>query len=107
MGNDVLFFPVVTKTEDELGQVEEVEEYSRMAFCEKKSTPQSEFFEAGRNGIKANCVLIPNTLDYNGESTVRYKDKVYSVYRTYERADDRIELYCEVRLGDQNRQSGE
>ena len=102
MGNDVLFFPVMTEVKDELNQVTEIEEYKRMAFCEKKSTPQTEFFEAGRNGIKANCVLIPNTLDYNGESKVRYKDKVYSVYRTYERADDCIELYCEVRSGDQD-----
>lgn len=102
MGNDVLFFPVVTEVKDELGQVEEVEDYLRMAFCEKKSTPQTEFFEAGRNGIKANCVLIPHVLDYSGESKVKYKDKVYSVYRTYERADDRIELYCEVRTGDQD-----
>lgn len=102
MGNDVLFFPVVTEVRDELNQVEEIEEYKRMAFCEKKSVPQSEFFEAGRSGIKASCVLIPNTLDYNGESKVRYKDKVYTVYRTYERADDRIELYCEVRAGDQD-----
>ena len=100
MGNDVLFFPIVTEVTDELGQVEETEEYVRMAFCEKKSTPQAEFFEAGRSDIKASCVLIPHTLDYNGESKVKYKDKVYSVYRTYERADERIELYCEVRLGD-------
>ena len=94
-----MFFPVVTEVRDELGQEEEIVEYERQVFCEKRSTPQTEFFEAGRSGIKANCVLIVHTLDYSEEDTLRYKDKVYSVYRTYERPDDRIELYCEVRSG--------
>ena len=97
MGNDIMYFPVTIKEEDELGQVVETETYSRMVFCEKRSTPQVEFFEAGRDGITASCVLITNVLDYEGESKVKYKEKVYSVYRTYERPDDRIELYCEVR----------
>jgi SPP1 family predicted phage head-tail adaptor len=99
MGNDILFFPIVTIVEDDLGQVEEIEEFIRQVFCEKKSVPQSEFFAAGQSGIKASVVLIVNIFDYQDETKVKYRDKVYHVYRTYERSDENIELYCAVKAG--------
>ncbi|MBJ8027759.1 phage head closure protein [Bacillus cereus group sp. N21] len=97
--NDILLFPVVTTIEDELGQKEEIKTFSRQVFCEKKSVPQSEFFQAGQSGIKASCVLLVHTFDYQDERKVKYHSKEYSIYRTYERDDERIELYCEVKAG--------
>ena len=97
--NDILFFPVVTTIEDDLGQVEEKEDFTRQVFCQKKSVPQSEFFQAGQSGIKAACVLIVYTLDYQEEQKVKYRKEEYSIYRTYERDDEKIELYCEVKAG--------
>ncbi|EJR67525.1 phage head closure protein [Bacillus toyonensis] len=98
--NDILLFPVVTTTKDELGQVEVVlVSFTRQVFCEKKSVSQSEFFQAGQNGFKPKCVLIVYTLDYQEEQKVKYREKEYSIYRTYERDDEKIELYCEVKKG--------
>lgn len=97
--NEILFFPVITSEEDSLGQIDESEVYSRQVFCEKKSIPQSEFFSAGQSGIKPNCILIVNVFDYQEETKIKYKDKIYSVYRTYEKNDETLELYCEVRAG--------
>nr|WP_042352463.1 phage head closure protein [Bacillus massiliigorillae] len=97
--SDIVFLPITTSTEDELGQVTEKEDYSRMVFCEKKSSPQSEFFQAGQSGIKASCVLIIHCLDYQDEVTVKFNNKIYHIYRTYERKDETIELYCEVKIG--------
>jgi len=97
--NDILFFPIVTTVIDELGQFDEVEEFTRQVFCKKKSIPQNEFFQAGQSGIKASCVLIVNFFDYQDEVKVKYNDKFYNVYRTYEKNDETIELYCEVRAG--------
>ncbi|PEE39389.1 phage head closure protein [Bacillus pseudomycoides] len=97
--NDILFFPVVTTVKDELGQIEEIEKFSRQVFCEKKSVPQSEFFQAGQSGIKASCTLIIHLLDYQEEQKVKYREKEYSIYRTYERNDEKVELYCEVKAG--------
>ncbi|PDY48449.1 phage head closure protein [Bacillus pseudomycoides] len=97
--NDILLFPVVTTIEDELGQKEEFEEFIRQVFCEKKSVPQSEFFQAGQSGIKASCTLIVHLLDYQEEQKVKYREKEYSIYRTYERNDEKVELYCEVKAG--------
>ncbi|PGC59216.1 phage head-tail adapter protein [Bacillus toyonensis] len=98
--NDILLFPVVTTNKDELGQVELVlVSFTRQVFCEKKSVSQSEFFQAGQNGFKPKCVLIVYTLDYQEEQKVKYREKEYSIYRTYERDDEKIELYCEVKKG--------
>lgn len=98
--NDILFFPAITTVKDELGQVEEIRDFTRQVFCKKKSVPQSEFFQAGQSGIKSACVLIVYVLDYQEEQKVKYREKEYSIYRTYERDDEKIELYCEVKAGD-------
>ncbi|PRT29448.1 phage head closure protein [Bacillus thuringiensis] len=98
--NDILLFPIVTVVEDELGQKEEIKTFNRQVFCEEKSIPQSEFFQAGQSGIKASCILIVHSLDYQEETKVKYGEKTYSVYRTYKRDDEKIELYCEVKAGD-------
>jgi SPP1 family predicted phage head-tail adaptor len=98
--NDVILFPVVTSQEDDLGQVVEGnEDFSRQVFCEKKSVSSDEFFKAGQNGLKAKYVFIVHLHDYQEETKVKYSEKVYSIYRTYERKDEKVELYCEVKAG--------
>ncbi|WP_242270999.1 phage head closure protein [Bacillus cereus group sp. BfR-BA-01425] len=97
--NDILFFPVVTTTKHDLGQIEVSEDFTRQVFFEKKSISQNEFFQAGQNGFKPKCVLIVYSLDYQEEQKVQYNNKTYIIYRTYERDDERIELYCEVKAG--------
>ena len=95
--NDILFFPIVKITKDELGQIEENEDYKRVVFCQKKSVPQSEFFNAGQSGIKAECVLVVNSLDFKNEKRVKFKNTIFDIYREYERKDERTELYCMVK----------
>jgi SPP1 family predicted phage head-tail adaptor len=97
--NDIAHFPIINSVQDDLGQAEDTEEFTRLVFCEKKSVPQSEFFQAGQSGIKASCVLVINLFDYQEETKVKYHEKIYHIYRTFERQDERIELYCEVRAG--------
>ncbi|PWE71453.1 phage head-tail adapter protein [Bacillus cereus] len=97
--NDILHFPIVTVIEDELGQKEEVRTFNRQVFCEKKSVSQNEFFQAGQNGFKPKCVLVVYAIDYQEEQKVKYRDKEYNIYRSYERNDEKIELYCEVKIG--------
>lgn len=97
--NEILHFATVTIVEDELGQKEEIKTFNRQVFCKKKSVPQSEYFQAGQSDIKASCVLIVHVLDYQEEREVKYHEKEYNIYRTYEREDEKIELYCEVVAG--------
>lgn len=100
--NHIAFFPIVTETEDDLGQVDSTESYTHQVFCHKRSAPQSEFFQAGTIGIKAACVLEVYTAEYNDDETVLIEGTVFHIYRTYERPDEKTELYCEVRRGDDN-----
>ena len=99
MFNEILFFPVVTVIEDELGQQIRTEDYSRMVFCDEKSIAQNEFFSAGQSGIKAARKLIVNSGDYQEEVKLKYKDKIYNIYRTYTTEDEKTELYCEFKVG--------
>lgn len=71
----------------------------RTVFCQADSVTRSEFFEAGRNGLNPEYRFTLFYADYNGERTVRYKDKYYGIYRTYHARTDIIELYAERKGG--------
>jgi len=77
----------------------ETPEY-RAVLAEKKPIRQQEFFEAGRNDIRPECAFVIWAFEYNEETRIRYGGLVYSVYRRHSRADEKVELYCEVRLGE-------
>lgn len=101
MLNDVLYFPILISSEkDSLGQVEKNVEFSRVCFCYKKSISQSEFYAAGQAGFKPDCVFVVNTLDYQDEKKVKFKGVEMDVYRTFDRLDERTELYCKVKASD-------
>lgn len=85
--------------EDDLGQIEEIETYSNRVFCEKRPIAQAEFYQAGQAGIKPSCLLVVSVFGYLNQEKLMYNNKVYSVYRVYERQDEMVELYCEVRSG--------
>ncbi len=59
----------------------------------------TEFFDAGRNGLKAQKRVSMFAPDYNGEVTVELNGIRYGVYRTYMPKDDTIELYLERKAG--------
>ena len=67
-------------------------------FCQVRSISQTEFFEAGRNGLNPSFVFTVFAGDYNGESLIEYEKLTYSVYRTYLNGDY-IELYVERKGG--------
>lgn len=97
--NDILLFPEITTVIDELNQREEIETYSNQVFCEKRPVAQAEFFSAGQAGIKPSCVMVVSIFDYSNQEKLKYHGRIYSVYRIYERPDEKVELYCEVRSG--------
>lgn len=71
----------------------------REVFCKVDSVTRAEFFEAGRSGLNPEYRITMFFGDYNGESVVGYKGKLYSVYRTYMAKTDIIELYVERQGG--------
>lgn len=102
--HEIAFLPTITETKDELLQPVRTTIYDRRIFVEKSSQPRQEFFQlestrGGQVGLRRSCVLIVNTFEYDDEETVKFRDKVYTVYRTFDRKDEKTELYCEERAG--------
>ena len=93
--DDVIELIGVTYEKDSIEQEIEIE-MPRQVFCKRQSMPQSEFFQAGNQGIKASSKFIVNLWDYNDETKVRYNGRIFHVYRTYELADY-VELFVEVK----------
>lgn len=77
---------------------EEAEEKTE-AFAEVESISQSEFFAAAQNGYKAQYKISIWDSDYSKQPLVEIGGVRYSVYRTYRRADGKIELYLTDKIG--------
>ena len=71
----------------------------KMVYCQVSSIQQNEFHEAGRNGLNPSFRFTMFSGDYNDEEIVEYNGKTYSVYRTYLKRSDQIELYVERKGG--------
>ena len=78
-----------------------VEEYETPVFAERHAISRYEWTNAGLQGYHPQCVVTIFDFEYNGEDVVELDGKRYFVYRTYERDDDKLELYLERRQGDE------
>lgn len=96
--SDVINLYADTITYDEYGVAKKTRT-ERSAFCKVDSVTRAEFFDAGRSGLNPEYRITMFCGDYNGESVVGYKGKLYSVYRTYLAKTDIIELYVERQGG--------
>lgn len=96
--SDVIELVTVTRTQDEYG-IWRTSETTKKVFCQVDSVTQSEFFEAGRNGLNPEFRFTVFFGDYSNEPIVIYKGNRYAVYRTYLTRNDRLELYVERKGG--------
>lgn len=81
-----------THEADELAQMIPME-HRREVFCTIGSVQQSEWFSAGRNGLKAQLRLKVFADDYAGETMVEVDGVRYEIYRTYLGDNSKMELY--------------
>lgn len=96
--SDVINLYADTITYDQCGVAKKTRT-ERSVFCKVDSVTRAEFFDAGRSGLNPEYRITMFFGDYNGESVVGYKGKLYSVYRTYMAKTDIIELYVERQGG--------
>lgn len=96
--SDVINLISITQQQDEYGQWVDTPT-SKQVFCQVESVSQSEFFEAGRNGLNPQFKFTLFGGDYDNEPLVEYKGNQYSVYRTYLTKSDKMELYVERKGG--------
>lgn len=74
-------------------------ETSTEIFAQVNSVSQREFFEGGRNGLNPEYVFTVFFADYDDQPIIEYRGLRYSVYRTYLRRDDTLELYVQRKGG--------
>lgn len=76
---------------------EEIEKTT--VYAEVCSVTQSEYVAAGKQDIKPAYKFEVWQFEYSGQTDIMYNGQRLTVYRTYQRGDDRIELYTEERGG--------
>lgn len=86
------------KTKNELG-VYTTQRIRREVFCNVSSVTASEFFEGGRSGLNPQFRMTMFVGDYDGEELLEYNGETFSIYRTYLKTTDTIELYVERKGG--------
>ena len=91
---DVISLITVTTTENELGDTIEVST-ERQVFADKQSVRQSEFYQAAATGLRPELMFVVRTIEYNGETKLKYNGKEYSIIRTYDKDGELTELVCQ------------
>ena len=94
----VLTLIKTTYTVDSIGQ-QVPQETRRNVFCNISSISASEFFDAGRAGLKPEYRATMFAPDYGREEIVELDGVQYGVYRTYLGRNETIELYLERKAG--------
>lgn len=64
-----------------------------------RSIYEREFFQAAEAGIRPECVIETSAFNYHGERFVKVNDDLLTVYRTFKKGTDKIELYIGERVG--------
>lgn len=101
--SNILTLCVSNSTQGEDGQF--IESYTeRTVYCAISSVSGSEWFEASRNGIKAELRVRMFKYDYEGETECIVNGQRYGIYRTYEGQGEFIDLYLELKAGVENEQ---
>lgn len=87
-----------TYTSDSIGELQPVETV-RNIFANVRSVYGTEFARSGEQGIKAAKIFTIWENEYEDEEELLFGSERFSIYRTYVRADGRIELYTEKKVG--------
>lgn len=85
---------------DEIGQMIPTEKKTEV-FAYVRDISQSEFFNAGQNGLKPRKAFDVRVFEYGGQEDIEWEGQNYHVYRSYTNmVSGRVELYTEIRVGE-------
>ncbi len=96
--SNIIYLITETQTQNQYGILETSTEKKKV-FCQVDSVTSSEFFDGGRSGLNPEFRMTLFKYDYSGEKLLEYNGQEYSIYRTYIRRTDEIELYVERKGG--------
>ena len=97
----VIYLISNSQSQDSLG-IWQDQTTERKVYAQKMSITQTEWFEGGRAGLNPAFMFKMFSGDYNGESMLKYDGTTYTIYRTYLDKNEAIELYTELRKGNEN-----
>lgn len=89
-----------TYTQNDYGVMEK-QSTRKKVFVNTTSVTGTEWFEGGRNGLNPQYRFIMFSHDYSNEKVIEYNGTQYTVYRTFLQSTDEIELYAELRKGNE------
>lgn len=101
MKSAVAYLVSESYTQNEYGVFEKTTTKKRV-FVDVSSVSSNEWFEGGRNGLNPQYRFKMFQFDYLGEKVIEYDSVQYTIYRTYNRSVDEIELYAELKKGNEN-----
>lgn len=97
--SDVIYLVNFDHQQDKNGVWKKTEVKTEV-YCDVRSITQTEWFNAGRNGIEhPSFVFVMNRNEYAGQEAVEYNGQLFGVYRTYMAKNENLELYCEAKGG--------
>ena len=100
MSQDVSFDLVsATITKDATGQSVPGKPKNTTCIGSLDSVYQNEFYQAEQAGIRAQGVITMNRAEFDGQKILSINGQNYTIYRTYERDADWIELHYGERVG--------
>lgn len=100
MVSDVAYLASDEYIQNEYG-IHEVRTSLRKIFVDVSSVGSSEWFEGSRSGLNPTFRFTVFAPDYKGEKVIEYHDTRYTIYRTFLKDTDHIELYTELKKGNE------
>lgn len=97
--HDVVTLVAEKNTKTSFGEYSVSEELTIDIPCMVKSVTQSEWAQAMTVGFMPQYCLVINEANYSDEKIAVFQGKRYSVYRTYARNDNMVELYLKAKAG--------
>ena len=98
--SSIAYLVVDSYTQNEFGVMEKTTTRYKV-FVNVASVTGQEWFEGGRNGLNPQYRFTMFLYDYEGEDVIEFEGVAYTIYRTYVRNQDEIELYVEKRKGNE------
>jgi SPP1 family predicted phage head-tail adaptor len=100
--DDVCYLVSIITEKDALGQTVIKEKKKFMVFCQKLSVTRAEFNAANQAGHKPNFLIVTDADAYDYQQLLEYQGNEYSIYKSFFRYDNLVELYCEGVEHDKN-----
>jgi hypothetical protein len=93
LGNEIIYLISNIETTNTSGDVIKTPT-KREVFADRLSVGQSEFYQAAAKDLKPELKFDIQSIEYQDESFIEWKDKTYKIIRTYNKGLDKLELTC-------------